>query len=63
MLLHTYNTQKKEEVVDNTTKEIVIEDVRSKNRKKTLYISIAVTLIVLSFILFYLIQQIFILNY
>lgn len=54
---------KKEEVVDNTTKEIVIEDVRSKNRKKTLYISIAVALIVLSFILFYLIQQIFILNY
>jgi len=54
---------KKEEVVNLTPKEIVVEDIRSKKNKKVLYISIFVVSIVLILMVIKLIQYLIILNY
>lgn len=54
---------KKEEVVEVSPKEVVVVDVRSQRAKQILYICIALTLIAMVFISFYLIKQILILNY
>ncbi len=54
---------KKEEVTEQTPKEIVVEDVRSKKTKKILYTCITITSIILLITIIYLLQYIYILKY
>ncbi len=61
-LSYIQNT-KKEEVIAQSPKEIIVEDVRSKKAKRVLYIATAIVSILLLLTTIYLIQYIYILKY
>lgn len=54
---------RKEEVVEQSPKEVIVEDIRSKKAKRWLYTSIVIASIILVIVVVYLLQYIYILNY